>query len=114
MARIEQRLVCAYYTPEEVEELEKASGKEIKNKFTKIFETGCTCDICNKEIKEYSVYIRVLSGHREWGNDSVDSQTLYDICSTECLDKLYQQFKDKHYKTSYFDVEFDTLRLECD
>lgn len=114
MARTKQRLVCAYYTPEEVKELEKSTGKEIKNKFTKVFETGCTCDICKKEIKENSVYIRVNTGHREWGNDSIDSIQWYDICSTECLDKLYQQFKEKHYNTSYFAAEFDTLRLGCD
>ncbi len=41
------------------------------------------------------------------GNDSGDSVEHYDVCSNECLDKKYEEFKKElaNYETRYFNVE---------
>ena len=69
------------------------------------------CDACGKHIditkqKRNDTYYSVLSGHREWGNDSVDSIEELDACSDECLIVLVNKWveKWKGYSTAYIEI----------
>lgn len=82
-------------------------------------ETICevlVCDVCGKEFalvcpkgethKRFD-YFSLTTGHYDWGNDSVDSISHYDLCSEECVKKkLNEYFADcNHYGTAYFNLE---------
>lgn len=64
------------------------------------------CDMCGKEITDH--HWEVTTGHRDWGNDSCDSIEDHDVCSSECLMKLFEEYSkesnDKH-NSMYFEVE---------
>ena len=44
------------------------------------------CDICGKEIT--GPHWSVMTGHHDWGNDSVDSVQHKDACSGLCKDLI--------------------------
>ena len=69
----------------------------------------CTCDVCKNLIYERSLvdseelpennirigYWEVHTGHHDWGADSGDSYEHYDVCSEECLTKLFDEYKNR-------------------
>jgi hypothetical protein len=85
----------------------------------------CACDICNKLIFRRSIidsedvpkntrqvaYWGVTTGHNDWGYDSVDSIFNYDICSIECLQKLFDKYSEESCErntkrnTCYMDIK---------
>ena len=89
----------------------------------------CTCDICNKLIFRRSIidsedmpkntrqvaYWEVTTGHNDWGRDSDDSVRNYDICSIECLQKLFDKYgeesrgRKKKRNTCYMVIEHNYI-----
>lgn len=74
---------------------------------------GYKCDCCEKE--QHKPMDRVTMNHNSWGNDSIDSYTTKDYCSSECYAKLAKEFLEDddycNYYTSMFDdIEIDKLR----
>ena len=71
------------------------------------------CDVCNKKMKY--TYYAVMTGHHDWGNDSVDSIEHQEICekcindfvvnylneNTE-LDSNYINIEKEYFSSSYF------------
>ena len=88
----------------------------------------CTCDVCHKLIYKRTManstelpenklttdYWKVTTGHNDWGNDSVDSISTYDICSEDCLKVLMISYIDDCTKRSrrnsrYIDISHETV-----
>lgn len=65
-------------------------SEEKKIEITKKIETKCFCDICGNEI--IGPYFRVVTGHDDWGNDSIDSIEYFDICSDKCIQEKINIF----------------------
>lgn len=65
------------------------------------------CDICGKEIT--GPHWSVMTGHHDWGNDSVDSVQHKDACSGLCLDRLFKEYV---IKSSKDDGAFNTEYIE--
>ena len=67
------------------------------------------CDICNSVIDDDNAYWELITGHHDWGNDSVDSIKQFDICSETCLRKKFDEYVkesgEDDYNTMYFEVE---------
>ena len=95
----------------------------------------CKCDRCGKIIykhygKEFELlkrnvrktservsYYLVTTGHHDWGNDSVDSINLKDICPS-CLVNEYSDYVDrasKGFNSEYIKIEHEnTYSLDID
>lgn len=72
------------------------------------------CDNCGKHLdikKAKGTYYSIMSGHREWGNDSCDSIENLDACSDECLIALVNKWieKWKGYRTAYIEIERESF-----
>lgn len=66
------------------------------------------CDICCKEITGH--FWHVTTGHNDWGNDSRESIENMDVCSVECLDKIFDNYckeSDSPYTTRYIEIEHE-------
>lgn len=66
------------------------------------------CDICGKEIT--GPYWHVATGHYDWGNDSCESVESLDVCSVECLNKLFDDYckkSDSPNTTRYIEIEHE-------
>ena len=91
-------MIEKYY--EEKQVIKKVCVKEV-----------CKCDVCNKEIKKGKGYYHVTTGHNDWGNDSCESIENYDICSENCLNKIFQQYLERSAEnennTEYFEVNHE-------
>lgn len=65
-----------------------------------------TCDICGAQVDHY---IDILTGHRDWLNDSCDSIEHHEVCSWDCAVKFMEKWKEgcdaKNSRTAY--IEFD-------
>lgn len=77
------------------------------------------CDICNKIIADSNTggnwYFSVMTGHHEWGNDSIDSIENKEFCSKECLQKAFNKYINEdieYYDTAYFEIEREFKRIE--
>lgn len=68
---------------------------------------GIKCDICGRDI--HGRYWTLISGHRDWGNDSCDSVEHFELCSEKCVQsKIKDYFKDcEHSHTQYFELDQD-------
>lgn len=68
------------------------------------------CDCCGAEIT--GEYFRVMTGHHEWGNDSIDSYEHLDYCSINCLlekaNEYYSNGDGKDYSTAFFEISTDS------
>ena len=67
----------------------------------------CRCNICGRLIYRRSLqksdelpknnelysFWEVMTGHNDWGNDSGDSIEHYEVCSTTCLQRLFDIYK---------------------
>ena len=88
----------------------------------------CTCCICNKLIYKRTMvdseelpknnlmtdYWQVTTGHNDWGNDSVDSISTYEICSEDCLKTLMIKYIEGCTKRSrrnswYMDINHEVI-----
>ena len=67
------------------------------------------CDVCNGVIEKNTGYWELITGHYDWGRDSVDSMEHFDICSEICLrekfDEYVRESGKNNYNTMYFEVE---------
>ena len=69
---------------------------------TKIVETKkniteqIICDVCRKVIadteKPRAKYWRLMTCHGDWGNDSCESITYFDLCSAYCIEKKLEDY----------------------
>lgn len=77
------------------------------------------CDICKKRIytdvkgkltklDNIVEYYNIVSGHNDWGNDSIESRESMIVCK-ECLTTALMQYKNaaerKPYNSRYIEVE---------
>ena len=89
-------------------------SQEIIYKHRRLVE-GVECDICKKIILPQSwrspecQYFRVITGHHDWGNDSIDSINHYDICPC-CVGKFMTDYTSGVNGTEYLDVETRYVR----
>lgn len=79
---------------------------------------GVKCDICGRIIESPSIenrykwmdddykYYAVMTGHKDWGNDSCDSIQHRDICPN-CINKFVSDYlNDKNaYRSAYIEIE---------
>lgn len=94
-------------------------GEEIEVIRSKKFKVaGVKCDICGKIIPiptgdkkmrwwepEFR-YFEVTTGHRDWGNDSIESIEHRDICS-DCIGDFVTDYllQGEHQRSAYIDIE---------
>ena len=74
---------------------------------------GYKCDCCGNEQEKRMDSVTMK--HNSWGNDSIDSYTTKDYCSSECYARLAKDFLEDNdycgYDTSMFDdIEIDKVR----
>ena len=71
------------------------------------------CDVCGTEIAadgswndSSKRYYEVTTGHRDWGNDSIDSVKTEDVCPT-CLPNYIKKYFEESIRssTAYCDIE---------
>lgn len=89
--------------------------KEHKNvqmvKAETVVATDYICDICKKRIYtdrrgwftpsgQLIEYYNIVSGHNDWGNDSVESRESSIVCK-ECLTTALMQYKNGAERTPY-------------
>ena len=95
--------------------------KDVKEKQTieqeVIISKICTCDICKKTIYHNEFdnhtgisaraigsksiqWYSVTTGHRDWGNDSVDSIETIHVCSPECLKSAVEDYCNRSFRNS--------------
>lgn len=67
--------------------------------------TNIVCDVCGNNISVNCLYYEVRTGHRDWGNDSIDSIENKDICSDECLQKEFNIYMELTSRTKYMEIE---------
>ena len=73
--------------------------------------TGVKCDICGKVIPvgkypfDEHKYYDVMTGHRDWGNDSCESIEHRDICPDCLVGFVADYFKDNEYSSAYMEIE---------
>lgn len=73
------------------------SKKYITKEITTMVIDCFICDQCGKEYR--AEYETVEARHTDWGNDSVDSYSNYDVCSPKCFkNKVANILIDKNYK----------------
>ena len=95
--------------------MKKAQQKEVTKIEEEVFEI--ICDVCGRIHKGMDLpnkWHNISMHHNEWGNDSVDSYEVFDVCSPECY---AIQFKDCviEYKHKYsaeidgFEIQFARL-----
>jgi hypothetical protein len=61
------------------------------------------CDKCGNHI--VSRYYEVTKGHNDWGNDSIESIKIINICSDECLRKEISVYIDNNRSSKYINIE---------
>lgn len=88
--------------------------KKVLKEVNVLEEGDWVCDNCgkHKDIKKhYGTYYSIMSGHREWGNDSCDSIENLDACCDECLIALVNKWieKWKGYRTAYIEIERESF-----
>ena len=69
------------------------------------------CDICRKEIKD-EYYYEVTTSHNDWGNDSWESLHISDICSNECLSKMFDEYLKFKSNTKKLEIEKVSRKAE--
>ncbi len=73
-----------------------------------LVEKTLICDICGKVIAPSAHHWRVTTHHSDWGNDSVESFECFDVCSTKCLKKKFDEYaseSNRKYNTMEIEVE---------
>ena len=74
--------------------------------------TGIRCDKCGEIIPVYnhrecdkSIYYRVMTGHRDWGNDSCESIEHFDICP-KCINAFTTEYlNNTEYDSAYIEIK---------
>ena len=69
------------------------------------------CDICKKDIED-ETYYEVTTSHNDWGNDSWESLHTADICSDECLSKMFNEYLELNSDTKKIEVEKVNRKIE--
>lgn len=76
---------------------------------------GIKCDICHNELRvpyskdgqctrPYPQYFKVTTGHNDWGNDSIDSIQVRDMCP-ECALSFVKSYLEFANGTDYIEIE---------
>lgn len=79
----------------------------------------CRCDRCGRHlwyhtkdghkkpgVKEMAHYYNIVTGHHDWGNDSIDSVETYDVC-VGCAKKMFEEYIEDSYNRT------NSLYFEC-
>lgn len=66
------------------------------------------CDICGKEIDQTN-WFKMSVCHSDWGNDSIDSFTMFDVCSPTCV-LIYS----KHYLNDSYESPNNTKEIQIE
>ena len=91
--------------------ISKESEKVVYKEVHKL--EGIKCDYCNAIIPavadpftcKYPQYYDVLTGHRDWGNDSCESMEWHDICP-DCINAFVSEYLSNiGYSTKYIEIE---------
>ena len=71
--------------------------------------THLKCDICGKVFT--GPYWIIHEHHDDWGNDSVDSYETYDVCSSFCVRKKFEEYMIAcgNSNTQYLSLEQDVF-----
>ena len=77
--------------------------------------TGVECDMCNEIIPVKAKlfdrpdhYFEVMTGHNDWGNDSVDSYETHDICP-KCVAKFIEDYLKDCRDTAFLRLDTKTV-----
>lgn len=95
----------------------KQYGEETRTVYKIMKKVDCiVCDVCGKSLYPCTKYYEVLTGHHDWGNDSIDSVKNSDICS-DCLPGFVADYIRRHKNNSsdYIDIEasiFTSFRFD--
>lgn len=57
-------------------------------------------------LKDMAHYYHVVTGHHDWGNDSIGSIKTYDVC-VRCTKKMFEEYVEDSYN------KVNTLYFEC-
>ena len=57
-------------------------------------------------------YYEVTTSHGDWGNDSWESLHIYDICSDECLSKMFDEYLKFKSNTKKLEIEKVSRKAE--
>lgn len=51
-------------------------------------------------------YFELTTGHREWGNDTIDSIEYFDLCSYDCVHEKFEEWKKENENShaAYFEL----------
>lgn len=93
--------------------INKVTKKVIKE-VDEVISSEFVCDVCGKKgvyensswrdvvgnQYEESHYYSIFTGHRDWGNDSGDSEETKQACCTECLLKIFTNWLNDDFFTS--------------
>lgn len=83
------------------------------------YESGSWHDVAGNQYEE-APYYHISTGHRDWGNDSCDSENDTQACCTECLLKVFTNWLNDDFFTSsdtayiYINKCHHSRRLEND
>lgn len=72
---------------------------------------GVKCDICDGIVKhnsESNRYFDVMTGHRDWGNDSCESIEHQDICP-KCIAGFVSEYLSDCSDTGYINIEIEVV-----
>lgn len=67
------------------------------------------CGMCRKKIGRCNGYWKAHAWHDDWGNDSIESHEHFDVCSTECLIKKFEE-----YCTDSSQSDYNTWQIEVE
>lgn len=75
--------------------------------------TGVRCDACGKtaQMDKFgnppAIWHHFMSGHSDWGNDSVESVEWWDVCSFACYLTIARKVFDDYGNTDGGSLDFD-------
>lgn len=72
------------------------------------------CDSCRKKSTDKEkTFISFQTHHSDWGNDSIDSYTSYDVCSIPCFIKFFnsKNIAGSNYISSTLEIDFGDLNV---
>ena len=64
------------------------------------------CDGCGQTVRDGEGFFEISTGHRRWGNDSVDSLEMRHFCCKVCMDAFLDDYWRTPEDTDHADIEF--------
>ena len=73
------------------------------------------CDECGAELGNHVHFYKVVTGHYDWGHDSIESVEKMDICSVDCLQNvvnIYMESTANKHNTQYLEINHSVMKLD--